>query len=141
MTTSALLDQLEHDEGFSLQAYQDTKGLWTIGVGHHDPSIHAGMVWTHEQVDTQLLADVTTIEREMDHFMPWWRKLNDVRQDVMINLGFMGIGTFITFTTFLEYVASGEYALAASDLLNTKWARDVGPGRSGRCANHMRTGT
>ena len=31
---NALGEHLEHDEGRRTEAYQDTKGFWTIGVGH-----------------------------------------------------------------------------------------------------------
>ena len=31
---NALKEHLEHDEGRRTGAYQDTKGFWTIGVGH-----------------------------------------------------------------------------------------------------------
>ena len=44
MTTKFLRADLQRDEGYRLSAYQDTGGVWTIGVGHtpahQEPSHH-----------------------------------------------------------------------------------------------------
>lgn len=39
----------EQDEGMRLEAYQDSGGVWTIGIGHTGPEVHEGLVWTREQ--------------------------------------------------------------------------------------------
>ena len=39
-------------EGFEscrLTAYQDLKGIWTIGWGHTGPEVVEGLVWTQNQ--------------------------------------------------------------------------------------------
>lgn len=45
-------------EGCSLRAYQDGGGVWTIGWGHTGPEVCDGLVWTQEQADAALFADV-----------------------------------------------------------------------------------
>ena len=45
-------------EGSRHNAYQDTKGIWTIGVGHTGPEVVAGLVWTDQQIMDQLRKDV-----------------------------------------------------------------------------------
>lgn len=37
---------LEKHEGYVLHAYQDSGGVWTIGVGHTGPDVHPGMTIT-----------------------------------------------------------------------------------------------
>jgi len=50
----------EKDEGERLTAYQDSKGVWTIGVGHTGPEVVEGMTITQEQCDAYLAADIQT---------------------------------------------------------------------------------
>lgn len=49
-------------EGKRNKAYQDTKGIWTIGVGHTGPEVVEGLVWTDQQVIDQLAIDVGKCE-------------------------------------------------------------------------------
>lgn len=51
--TAALLAVFE---GARLQAYQDSGGVWTIGIGH-TKDVHAGMVITHEQAVQFMIED------------------------------------------------------------------------------------
>ena len=56
-TGLALLKQFE---GCNLTAYQDQRGVWTIGYGHTGPEVKEGLVSTQAQADAQLAADVAT---------------------------------------------------------------------------------
>jgi lysozyme len=47
------------DQGFDLlgqreakrnTAYRDSRGIWTIGIGHTGPEVHEGLVWSDAQV-------------------------------------------------------------------------------------------
>ena len=52
------MELLKSLEGCRLKAYKDQAGVWTIGYGHTGPEVHEGLVWTQEQADQQLDADV-----------------------------------------------------------------------------------
>jgi lysozyme len=91
-----------------------------------------------------LAADVAKAEALLDHGAPWWRTLNDARQDVMVNLCFnMGWGDgkhgLSSFWHTLEAVRLGLYSAAAEGLLASKWAKQV-HGRANRLAEQLRTG-
>lgn len=45
-------------EGFRNRAYKDTKGIWTIGVGHTGPEVVEGLVWTNKEVNDAFSKDV-----------------------------------------------------------------------------------
>jgi lysozyme len=138
VTSAWLIPDLEHDEGLRLAAYQDSVGIWTIGYGH--AHVQPGTVWTLEQAQAQLATDVAGAEADLDAQLSWWRSLSDLRQDCLANQCFnMGIGSLLTFTTYLGLVKAGNYAAAAQDELHTKWAVQVGA-RAARLAEQMRTG-
>jgi lysozyme len=142
MTTPFLLDDLKRDEGCVLTAYQDTLGIWTVGYGH--AHVAPGTVWTQAQADAALAQDVTRAEGDLDAHAPWWRDLNDPRQDVMANLCFnMGWGNGVSglssFKNTLKFIQAGDYEDAAKGLLASKWATQV-KSRATRLAGQMRTG-
>jgi lysozyme len=142
MTTPFLPDDLKHDEGCETVAYQDTLGIWTVGVGHaHVPQ---GTVWTQAECDAHLAADITHAEALLDANAAWWRGLDDARQDVMVNLCFnmgWGDGTkgLSSFKNTLKFIETGDYAAAAKGLLASKWATQV-HSRATRLAAQMQIG-
>lgn len=52
------IDALETREGVRTKAYKDTKGIWTIGVGHTGPEVFSGLVWTLDKVSDVFMKDV-----------------------------------------------------------------------------------
>ena len=56
------LDLLMQREGKRNEAYLDSKGIVTIGVGHVDPTVQLGDVWTDEQVAEALRKDLAWVD-------------------------------------------------------------------------------
>lgn len=46
------------EEGSKLKAYQDSKGIWTIGVGHTGPEVQKGLTINADKVTEYLRADI-----------------------------------------------------------------------------------
>lgn len=138
MTTASLIPDLERDEGLRLSAYQDTRGIWTVGYGH--AYVHPGTVWTQAQAQAQLAADVAHTETSLDIHLPWWRHLDDVRQDVLANMAFnMGVANLCQFHNTLGAVQRGDWQAAHDGMLHSAWAGEVGE-RAVRLAKQMLTG-
>lgn len=55
-------DVLVLREGKRNKAYQDTKGIWTIGVGHTGPHVCEGLAWTNQQIEDAFKDDVEWAE-------------------------------------------------------------------------------
>lgn len=140
MTTPNLAGELRSEEGRRLVAYRDTRGVWTIGDGHTGPEVHSGLVWTPAQADAALAADIAATCRGLDAALPWWRQLDDVRQDVLADMAFnLGARGLLEFHDTLAAVRAGNYALASAGMLASLWASQVGA-RATRLAAMMRTG-
>ena len=137
--TPILLKDLERDEGLRLAAYQDGGGRWTIGYGHAE-GVAEGDIWTEDQAMSALHLDVAAAATQLDKALPWWRSLDDVRQDVMAELAFnMGIGTLSTFHGTLGFIRERDFHQASVALLMSRWASQVGE-RATRLAAMMKTG-
>jgi lysozyme len=148
--------ELTLDEGKRLKAYRDTKGKWTIGIGHNLTDCGtAPLTRTLQDVlangineaenDILFDHDINHTESDLDKYAAWWRTLDPVRQRVMLNMCFnmgWGAGTthgLHTFVNTLGMIQRGEYSRAADAMLASLWAREVGM-RAQRLANMMRDG-
>ena len=97
-----------------------------------------------ESVRTQsraLLAnDIDAAERALDRRWPWWRSLNAPRQRVLLNMCFnMGGPRLAGFVQALARMQEGDFGRAATAMLASKWATQVGD-RAIRLSTMMRTG-
>jgi lysozyme len=139
--TPAGLAQLKLDEGCRLRAYQDSRGVWTIGYGHTGPEVHEGLVWTQAQADAQLLVDVAAATRGIRAHATWTGRLDPVRLDVLINIAFnVGVTGLLHWPQTLGHFAAGDFTAAANDLLNEgAWDAEVGA-RAVRLAKATATG-
>jgi lysozyme len=55
---SAGIALIKSFESCKLTAYQDQRGIWTIGWGHTGSDVHEGLCWTQEQADMALVHDL-----------------------------------------------------------------------------------
>lgn len=143
MTSPYLLPDLRRDEGLRLTAYPDPLSgadPWTIGYGHTGMEVHPGLTWTQAQADDALAADVARVVKALDATQAWWRQLDDLRQDCLVNMGFnLGVEKLGTFRQFLAFMKGGQFTLAAKDLASTPWARQTGA-RAQRIMSQIRSG-
>ncbi len=136
MNRDALVSQLLSDEGLRLKPYRCTAGKLSIGVGRNldDNGI------TQAEALMLLNNDINTIYSLLSAALPWLCKLNDARQNVLVNMAFnMGVDGLMGFKFTLDCVQRGDYAEAAKAMLNSKWARQVG-NRAIRLAKIMEAG-
>lgn len=134
-----LLAELRRDEGVRRSAYQDSLGLWTIGVGRLiDGRKNGGL--SDEEIDYLLHNDVEAVRAELDAALPWWRSLDLVRQRVLLNMAFnLGVPGLLGFKNTLAAVKAHDWDRAAAGMLASKWAGQV-KDRAARLAQMMKTG-
>lgn len=132
----AMVRQLRLHEGERLKPYRCTAGKLTIGVGRNleDRGISA------EESAMLLANDIAAMERELQHALPWAATLDEVRQRVLLDMAFnLGIVGLLAFKRTLGAIAAGQYQQAATMMLDSKWARQVGQ-RAERLSRMMATG-
>jgi lysozyme len=114
--------ELTQDEGRRAYPYTDTKGYLSIGVGRN----LTGRGLSADEIDLMLANDIADAAAIMDHNIPWWRNLPPAQQRVMINLCFMGWGSFSQFVHFFTAMKSGNRLVAADEIKNSRWYQQVG---------------
>lgn len=113
------LKQIKLHEGVRNEAYKDSAGIWTIGVGHTaargEPIPKKGLVLTDAEVEA-------TLDRDLDHFEA---KVNEVVKvsltqnqfDALVSLCFnIGEGAFSK-STLVRKLNAKDYQGAADQFL------------------------
>lgn len=120
-----LKNQLILHEGEVLHAYQDSEGYWTIGVGRLIDRRRGGGI-THEEAMYLLGNDIEEVLAQCEKF-PFWRNLSDNRKLVIADMAFnLGMPTLKEFKKTLAFIRAGQYDKAAIEMLNSRWADQVG---------------
>lgn len=139
MDKNKLTKELRRDEGVVPHAYQDHLGYLTIGVGRLIDKRKGGGL-SDDEIDYLLSNDINRFEKQVIDALPWYGKLDDVRQRVLVNMAFnMGIAGLLGFKNTLAMIERGDYAGAAKGMLASKWATQVGD-RAKRLSKMMETG-
>jgi lysozyme len=136
MDRTAMIRQLRLHEGERLKPYRCTAGKLTIGIGRNleDRGI------SKAEAAYLLGNDIDDHWREVQRALPWVAKLDEVRQRVLLDMAFnLGIAGLLSFKRTLATIEAGDYTRAASMMLDSKWARQVGQ-RAERLSRMMATG-
>lgn len=143
------LEQLTLHEGVRTFYYLDTEDNWTLGIGYNVSSRGLGdfnrcvgrslpepdegrVVITRDEANRMCLEDITRVERAVMVHFPFYSKLSEVRQrvvlDMAFNMGFKALG----FKNTRAAVEREDWSTAVRELYKSKWARQLGDGPGGR---------
>lgn len=147
-----LAEQLKRHEGLRLAAYLDGEGVLTVGYGHNCAAWPVSGVKrpgdgiSRDQAERLFQADLELAEAQAGHAMPWMARLNWPRRAALINMTFnMGLGSaasgrgVLGFRRMHEALRRGDHSAAAREMLNSRWAGQVGP-RARELAAQMEKG-
>ena len=137
-----LKEQLKRHEGAvrspdgSHQLYKCPADKWTLGYGRNVEE--RGI--SDEEAEYLLSNDILLSHHELTRSLPFFSSLDNVRQSVLINMHFnIGLTRLRTFRIALAAMQVGDWDLAAVEMLNSRWASQVGS-RAVELAEQMRTG-
>lgn len=144
MDMKLLEKELRRDEGVRREAYLDTEGHWTVGIGYnldvHPLPNGVTLPLSDEEISILFEISIKDVVKGLDSYLPWWTTVGEVRQRVLANMVFnLGIHGLLGFKNTLKNIHSGNYAAAADGMLKSKWAAQVGQ-RAIRLSKAMRTG-
>lgn len=135
---AALTVQLIRHEGEKLHPYKCPAGYLTIGVGRNIEE--RGI--SREESRYLLANDLAAVERELNKSWVGWNAPahGAVRAAVLLNMAFnLGTPRLLKFRRMRAAYDSRDYPGAAAEMLDSRWARQVGP-RASELADQMRFG-
>ena len=121
------LDQIKQEllqfEGLCLKPYFCSAGKLTIGVGRNLEEVGI----TKDEALYLLQNDLHRASRELENELPWTRKLPAEAQCVLVHMLFnLGLKGLLGFKKLLAALQQGDYCGAAQEMLQSKWAGQVG---------------
>lgn len=123
-------------EGKRNKPYVDSVGKITIGVGRNLEDVGLSDV----EIDVLLANDIISAKTDATVNFDWYQDLDPVRRDVITMMIFnLGINRFKKFEKMIAAVADARYELAAIEMMDSLWARQVG-NRAVELANMMSSG-
>lgn len=137
MNRQRLKQQLKLDEGRRARIYDDAgvpvqaKGKLTVGYGRNV----SDRDFSEDELDLMLENDLNRTFALLDKYLPWWRLLSDIRQEVLANLAYnLGVGPseedptgkLLTFKNTLAAMKEGRTADVLNGLQTSLWAKQVG---------------
>ncbi|WP_299726803.1 glycoside hydrolase family protein [uncultured Endozoicomonas sp.] len=131
-----VVELIKLHEGLRLKPYRCTSNKLTIGYGRNieDRGI------SNQEAETLLSNDISQVTIELEKKLTFMFCLDEVRRAVLIDMAFnMGVSGLLRFSKTLSCIRAGEYDEAAMEMLDSRWANQVGK-RSIRLAEMMRTG-
>ena len=116
-------------EGLKTKPYQDSLGLWTVGVGHligNGKSLPADMNREFSMQEVMAM-----FEQDFAHHYsiaqrtPGFDKANETAKGAMVDLAFNMGQWWNKFPATAKSLAAGDFAGAAEGLKNSKWYQQV----------------
>lgn len=131
---------VEESEGLRLEAYKDTRGLWTCGYGHLLPQDRdwTGYTMTQQEAEAFLGEDMSKARMQASEF-PYFDSMNPVRQAVCVSLCYQMGSKPLSWPVFMGAMYKQDYDAAADAGLNSLWAQQT-PKRAQREMLMLRTG-
>jgi len=125
---------LIEDEGLEQFPYMDCcgkswrmcvckdKGFLTVGIGRNLDTVG---ISENESLGL-VINDIKNMTIQLERYFPWFSKLNTPRRIVIVCMAFnMGMQKLKTFTKMIKCIESQDFASAAKEMTNSKWALDV----------------
>ena len=110
-------------EGLVVKAYVCPTGYTSVCVGRN---LETNGI-TEEEAMYLLNNDIAAVIGKLDKHWIAWRKLPITAQNVCIDVVFnMGINTWMSFRRTRSYMELGEWEKAGDELLDSKYAEQVG---------------
>ncbi len=131
---------IKGEEACRLDAYLDTRGIWTIGWGRADSGVHPGMTCTQAEANAWFDVKVAGILGQIDRLRPWWREMSLPRQAVLLDMSYqLGVGGALRFGHALAAMEAGDWGAAHDAMLASAWDCQT-PARAQTEARIMLTG-
>lgn len=136
MDFSQTMNLIKRHEGLELKPYRCPAGRLTIGYGRNLDDVGID----EQEAENMLVRDMMKVVKGLRENIPGFDELTSARQAVLIDMAYnLGLEGLLKFKRMLGHVVTFEWAQAAEEMLNSKWARQVGS-RANRLATMMETG-
>ena len=117
----SLRDRIKQHEGRRFKPYKDTEGYLTVGYGRCIDKVPFSL----DEIELMLTNDIRRAKDGAESFFIY-SQLNEVRRGVLVEMIFqMGVSGVNKFMRFINAALHERWAEAATEMLDSKWARQT----------------
>ena len=121
-----LIKMLKRHEGVKPHAYRCSENFVTVAGGRNIDET-GGLGLSVDEIEFLLANDIRRCRAELVENFDWFEGLDSIRQDALIDFNFnVGLTTFMKFKKFIAAIKKGNWDAAATELLSSKYAKQVG---------------
>lgn len=127
---ASVMAMIKKHEGFKNKPYKDSRGLWTVGVGHligdgKTLPLEWDRTFSDEEVNALFAKDFAH-HKELASRAPGWDLANASGKAALIDLTFnMGLGWVKKFKKGVEALLKGDFKTAADEFVDSEWFKQV----------------
>ena len=126
---------LVQHEDYKQFPYTDTTGHLTVGIGRNLSDRGISTTEAFYLLDD----DIMYFTGKLMHYLNFFTSLSENRQIVLVDMCFnLGVQGFLNFKEMILALEAHDYERAAHEMIESKWAQQVGE-RATKLANIMRT--
>jgi lysozyme len=141
----SLETSITNHEEYRAKPYLDTKKLWTFGIGRcleTNPLTtgewkylldhgHLALSLSRPGADWLMEQQIVATRGQCARMLDFWPKLNEVRQDVIVEMAFqMSLQKVLAFHDLLQAIRDERWTAAKEAGLDSKWAKADSPKRA-----------
>ena len=117
----SLKERIKKHEGKRFEPYEDSLGILTVGYGRNLKDVP----FSQDEIDLMFDNDFKRASDGAESLEPYYF-LDEIRRGVLIEMVFqMGVQGVSRFKKFLRAACDGDYARAAEEMLDSKWAKQT----------------
>ena len=119
-------------EGYKTTAYKDSRGNWTVGIGHRirtdkGEPVKIGVKRSAVEIEALFRTDLGAAIDDCRALMPEFDRKPKRVKLVLVSLAFnLGRENLRKFNRFISAVNGSDYFTAAKELRDSKWYKQVG---------------
>jgi lysozyme len=127
---------LTQHESYRKFPYSDITGHLTVGIGRNLSDRGISLTEASYLLDD----DIIYFYSRLSSLLHFFTQLDENRQIALVDMCFnLGVQGFLNFKNMILALESGDYERAAKEMLDSKWAEQVGA-RADTLSNIVRTG-
>lgn len=143
---STIIELIDHEEGYRSEVYYCAEGYPTIGygkkIGFYRQSLSDFSMISLPKCAAKawLQYDLDTLIKQVSSRFPWFKNLNQPRQDVVISMCYqLGFNGFCEFEKTIKFINLADFESASVEMLDSRWATQT-KGRAERHSKVMLSG-
>lgn len=126
MNHNRLIESIKQHEGYRLEPYKDTEGLWTTGTGHLIDEEFKRLFCNPDKHQQWLDEDIQdAMRRAKDYVDNKWDELTDAQREVLVEMAFQLGNRIFQFKNMRQAIEDEDPAEVVEQMRDSNWYKQT----------------